>query len=285
MVEIVRKQKRWWTKEADTSGTELMPTQVPTDKRKRPEKAVVKAAMAPHIPSERAISAEAVDRAPTHWALPSIQRYPLDSYEEVKTASAYFEQWWSRMAPAHRREYCQNLSKRAAALSIPVSSKVAQYGAEGYSEVVDAHVESRRPLLKEASQEALLDGLLAMRPLTPSDVFCHALAELDKEAGLERSWDVRIVDPYLSVFGTKTAESPDDLVMVGNEAVPRRAIIHGATTHRLGIASMFGEEVADEMMKDPMGIFGSLPRDQKQMIMRMVSNNRPSPDATGVDQR
>ena len=276
--ERTTKYKRWWTKDAEASGTDLMPSQPPVDKTKKPTKATVKTAMMPHMLAKEASAGEEVVVPHKHWALPSIQRYPLDSYEHVKTAGVYFEQWGSHMSLEQRREYCQNLSKRAAALDMRVSPLVDQYGAEGYGEAVDELVDRRRSLLKEAGQHSMLDRLIEVRPLVPAEVFCQALLEMDKSAGLDRCWGRSIADPHLSTFG-KTAE--DELVMVGTEAVPKRAIVNGAITCRKSISTTFGEEVADAMMEDPMGIFNSLPRDQRKMIMRMVTDNSPNPDTTG----
>ena len=56
-----------------------------------------------------------------HYALPSMETYPLDGYDQVEKAAAYFEEWGKRMPPEMRHEYCVNLVKRASALGIPVS--------------------------------------------------------------------------------------------------------------------------------------------------------------------
>src|SRR5690606_12116961 len=86
------------------------------------------------------------------YALPSFKRYPLDNYAQVKAASAYFDEWGNRMDPALRREYCQNLVKRASQLGIELSKEARHYGASGYGD--DAHVEAalemRRSVIKEA---------------------------------------------------------------------------------------------------------------------------------------
>jgi hypothetical protein len=111
---------------------------------------------APTVPSTKEAS---------YYALPSHARYPLDNYLQVKTAARYFDENVLGMAPVMRREYCQNLVKRASMLGIVVSEDARKYGAEGYAS--DAEVEiallGREGVLKEASHQTALTYLWATR--------------------------------------------------------------------------------------------------------------------------
>jgi hypothetical protein len=279
-MERVTKMQMWKTKGAEASGTDLMPLQGPSVKKKGKNELPVKTAMSPHVNvTNLQPPTKAQMKVAQRFALPSMRRYPLDNYEQVKTASAYFDEWSNVMTPASKREYCCNLVKRAAELGIEVSKTAARYGAEGYSEDVEAMLLGRKALLP-VEHHGLLDKLAEVRPLLPADVFCAALQELDEQTGLDHKWGKHVPDPYYSTYGTKMAER-DELIMVGTEAVPKRAIINGAITYRESIEDTFGDALAQEFSKDPMGIFNSLPRDQKKMIMRMVTRNAPGPDTQG----
>ncbi len=159
-------------KHGEVSGTSLMPGQEDTDKSYKPTKAVVKkTAAAGHLvqgkekhpqsekPAELEQNAWRKDKNPSlrqhHQLTPHINvqgaeppsptkmkvsqitalpgRYPLDSYEQVKTASAYFDEYWMQFSPEDRREYCANLVKRANTLRVPVSDLAQKYGSATYA--------------------------------------------------------------------------------------------------------------------------------------------------------
>ena len=280
MIERTTRMKMWKTKSADASGTDLMPLQGPSYKKKDKNELPVKTAMHPCVNVTNLQPPARVQVKTAHrFALPSLRRYPLDDYSQVKTACAYFDEWANLMPPASKREYCYNLVKRASELGIEVSKLAARYGAEGYSEDVEAMLEGRKPFLP-VERHGVLDKLAEVRSLLPADVFCTALREFDEQNGLDSKWGKHIPDPYYSTYGTKVAQI-DEMILVGTESVPKRAIINGAITYRKSISGTFGEDLAEEFAKDPMGIFNSLPRDQKKMIMKMVSRNAPTPDTQG----
>jgi len=281
MIERRTKQKSFWSqKAAEVSGTAIMPHQPTSSKDLKKEKSEVrnKTAMDPYVNMCKAAAAPVIlQEQHEHYALPSMERYPLDSYEQVKQASAYYDQWGTRFSPEQKREYCHNLVKRASSLGVEVSSEVARYGADTYAPDVEMMIEARRSLAKTAEQRGLLESLAEARPLLPPSVFCHTLGEWDKMASVAHKYNSKLPDPFYSTFGTKVAEKKtDELIMVGEEAAPQRLIEGAWKYHRAGLVSMFGDEFATEYQKDPMGIFKSLPRDQKKMIMRMVSANAPS---------
>jgi len=280
------KQQRFWTKEAETTGTPIMPNQPPSDKKVGKQKATVsKTAMAPYVDvSGCEVDDSSAKPSADRYALPGLERYPLDSYWEVKQAAAYFEEHWRAFGATHRREFANNLVKRASQIGVDVGELAGRYGSDEYSCDVDAMLEGRRNLMTSEEREPfipVLDKLAEARPLLPPDVFCEALRELDEASGLSSAWDRFIPDPYLSTYGSKTAAPKDELILVDNVSASKSDIMKAAKTHMKSISSTFGDDFASEFRKDPMGIFSSLPRDQKKMIMRMVTDNAPNPDLTG----
>lgn len=227
-----------------------------------------------------------------HYALPSLQRYPLDGYGEVEKAAAYFDQWHKRMDPEMRREFCQNMVKRASVLSITTSELAQRYASDHWAppEQIKIALDARRSILKgsmdplhgegtvDTTHAVMLDKLAEQQRLMTPDDFAATLGEFDKMAGIDHLYDGDIPDPYFSCFA-KTAkeneseQSPDESIIVGNEYLPLRKLVEFSNLGAKPLEQRFGKDFADEFSKDPKGIFNSLPRDQKLVVMRMANNN------------
>lgn len=236
------------------------------------------------------------------YALPERGLYPLDSYAQVKAASAYFDAYVGRLSPEDRREYCVNMVKRANELSISVGSAARKYGASGFAsdEEIKVAFDARRQALqndqsalallgevekcgrqrvwKDAPQEKTASALVRALPGTEGHapwVIAAALAEFDKAAGLDYLYDRSIPDPYFSVFGEKTAEEATWGEVIGNEVVNAADLSRLALTGHSTLKHTFSEEFSSEFRKDPVGIFKSLPLQQKKMVMRMAAQAAP----------
>lgn len=224
-----------------------------------------------------------------YYALPSQKKYPLDGYDQIIKAASYYDQWRGQMAPAHRREFCHNLVKRADAVGWPVSREVRKYGASTYAPVSDFNIaiDGRRSVIKEAEAN-LLDELVQEQPKLNPDDFAVALGEFDKLAGIDHLYDEDVLDPYFSTFGEKYA-APDSVAaldqhpsdqdqswVIGNEVVTARSLKTLAAVQSKGLSETFGEEFMKEFRKDPAGIFNSLPVDQKKILIRMATDDSPN---------
>lgn len=222
------------------------------------------------------------EKTASRYALPSQQRYPLDGYNQVKTASVYFDEWHPRMSPEVKREFCQNMVKRAHELGIKVSELAEQYGAEGYAPPhhIKIAMDARRTVLHNDVDLDVLDKLAEAQPTFLPDTFAEALAAFDHATGLDEFYGGDVPDPYFSTFaktgavaGVKQEDevSPDESLLVGNEYLPVRKLVTFAKLGKDTVVDRFGEELAEALVKDPVGIFNSLPRDQKLVLMRLAS--------------
>lgn len=197
-------------------------------------------------------------------------RYPLDTAQHIKAACDYFETYASAMPLDDRREYCLNTLDRARELGVEVSEKVASYGSRTYApdHVLSLGIEARKANILDREKRAQLDGLQAAAPSVDPGTYCGALMEFDKEAGLEGAYHV-IPDPYLSTFGQKKIAS-------FSETIDGRSIDEAglkalsAGNGMKALEETFGKEVAKEFRADPVGIFQSMPRQQKCLIMRLA---------------
>ena len=212
-----------------------------------------------------------------HYALPSLGRYSLDSYSEVEKAADYFGEWGKQFIPAHRHEFCVNLVKRASALSIPVSEEIQKYGSVTYDdpERVQIGIDSRRSLLQGDSDLAVLDKLAEARPTLAPDEFAEVLHQFDKVAGLDYLYDADVIDPYFTTFGLqKTAAEPNDAdtQIIGNDVITNKQLRLLSKSPCKEAEGMFGEDFVKEFKKDPIGIFKSMPMDQKKILGRMAND-------------
>jgi hypothetical protein len=207
-----------------------------------------------------------------HFALQGM--YPLNSYTQVKTAAQYFDEYGQQFSPEDRHEYCVNLVKRAAALGISVSDTVQKYGSETFAppEEIKVAFASRRDLLQNDHLHKVLNVLEKQAGAIDPEVFCAALEEFDKTAGIAHLYDEHVCDPYYSTFGTeKEAEFAE---IMGADRVTEADLkclaAHGL--HR--VKKTFTEDMADEFRKDPVGIYKSMPSDTKKLLMRMAQECR-----------
>jgi len=316
-MDYLTRQQAWVDfveKGAETSGTDLMPNAEPGDKKVEKDKTTVQKTAMGHlvqgspqkdIPPEvnKPLLTEQQGKLPqggklhphidvstkeppklikekeaSYYALPGLKKFPLDSYEQVKRANVYFEEWGKRMAPAARREYCDNLYKRASDLGVQVGAEICKYGAAGYADPAEIQVamDVRKLVISDPDQLATLDKLAELRPLMEPAVFAAAIEEFDKQAGIDWMYDEHITDPYYSTYGQKLAAESNESIIIGNEYLSDKELKTFVKTKHVVLKKTFGADLADEFRKDPRGIFDSLPLDQKKVVMRMANDNSPT---------
>jgi hypothetical protein len=223
-----------------------------------------------------------------YYALPYERRYPLDSYSQVKAASAYFDQYHNMMSPDDRHTFAVNLLRRTEPLEVATSDIAKSYGQTKYAsdEHIALCVTHRMQLLAPYAAEldvtektanvrhviGLYQDLLAQRPLLSPVTFARTLGEIDKLAGLDECWDQDVVDPFASTFH-KTAEedATKDALVVGNEYMTLRSLKYLVSQKPDVLRRKFSEELVKELQADPQGIFESLPMEQKLVIMRIAN--------------
>ncbi len=302
-------------KHAELVGSPLMPTQGIPRKDPAPQKAVIKTAQeleddvlfeaftggAVEHPEAEKVATElrrtdltphvditgleptpgVVEKKAQRYALPLDERYPLDGYDQVKAASAYFDQHVDEMPVDVRREYCLNMVKRASELGIPVSSVAAAYGSERCAESghIKLCMDMRRTVITDETMLDVLDKVAGMHVTLSPATFAELVTEFDKLANIDQHYGSAVPDPYITVFKTAAQESktdPKDAIVIGNEYLPARKLVEFSKLRNLQVTSRFGSDFADAFAKDPRGIFDSLPRDQKLVLMRMANNNDSS---------
>lgn len=208
-------------------------------------------------------------------------RYPLDSYADVKMASAYFDEFQKRMPPEDRREYCVNLVKRASELGIAVSDEAQKYGADTYApeEEIKVAFDIRRSLLEDGKMKAALDKLALCQERLEPDFFALALGEFDKRAGLNYFYDADVPDPFYSTFGVEKTASFSETI--GNTYVSAADLEYLALKRLPLIQSVFSHEIVNEFRKDPIGVYKSLPLTQRRVLANMAREQNAGSPGSG----
>jgi hypothetical protein len=199
----------------------------------------------------------------------------------VKTAAAYFDEHRQAMTPELRREYCSNLVKRASMLGINVSDDVRKYGADGYASAaeLDIALSGRVGVIKEAAHLQVFEGIRQGQSRMEPQEFALLLGEFDKLAGIDHLYDQHVLDPYFSTYGEKRAEDTGAL-LEGNDYISQDELKRFARTDSCKLKDTFGEELANEFRKDPVGVTKSLPVDQRKMIIRLAASTLTDPTTT-----
>lgn len=213
---------------------------------------------------------EATDRAaPSQTLLDG--RYPVDSMDQVKTASIYFEENWKQFYPRDRRAYCVKLAARMTELGLDVPDDIARYGAPGYAADVDSHVESRRALVNEEFYPAL-NTLLEKRAQVSPGTFAEALAEFDNISNVRWLWDAQVCDPWMSTFGPSLEKVAEEEWTFSSHGIR----IHEEDLEELArnglsvVKKQFGHDLAQGFAKKPKTVFESLPTPNKLVLARLA---------------
>lgn len=212
---------------------------------------------------------------PVHYALPSEQKYAIDTPDQVIKAAAYFDEWMPVFSPEQRREFAYYTVKRAHQLVLPVTPKLASYAGD---ELGDSFIEGVRQRIERCDEDlgtkyaALRDKALAGE-IHPQFV-ARALEGLDKTAGLDNSYGRPVVgvdDAYKTCFGMKTAEEYS--WSLESASVNEGALKSLAESGSQKLAKAFGEGFANAFQEDPVDIFKSMPDPQKMVIAKLAAES------------
>jgi hypothetical protein len=198
-------------------------------------------------------------------------KYPVDSYDQVKTAEAYFTAGVRRFHPRQRREFCVKLAARMNELCIEVPDLIEKYASPGYGVDSDAYVSYRRGFVHEEFHPAL-DLLLEKRAQVSPDTYAEALCEFDQMTNLHYQWDSQIPDPWSSTFGpsmSKVAE--DDWVWdEGGVRIDEQDLENLSMNGYELVKKSFGEDFAKQFSKSPKTFFNALPTPNKTVLGRLA---------------
>ena len=200
-------------------------------------------------------------------------KYPIETAEQVKTASAFVRDHLTRFDPVDRAAAAYRLEKRASDLGVCLDeSWVVNYSrffdAEaGYSPEFGTAMAMRKEACAgrmvvsgESSVPAgdVVDALeKAAASLAPQDL-AGMIDEFDKVAGLDLDYDTRVPDPLFTVVGCVSNPYYNQVKIAGlPESVFRHRMSQPEVMDK--VASVVGEHNTPALKADPVAFFKTNP--------------------------
>lgn len=220
-----------------------------------------------------------------HFALPHLERYPLDTPELVKAASDYFDEHEQAFPLLERRIFAESLWQRAEDLGVEVEGAFAKYAGSEYGPYLEAELLARARGFEGTGHEAVYETLLEKKAQIDPPVMAQLLKEADEATGAASTYGrpgVGYRNPYEAVYGKTAAEQDDKLTedevysWVGGNDYTNAWRLRALAEAPRGLDGAFDEDFIKSFRKDPVGIFKSLPDPQKVTIARLAANNSGS---------
>ena len=197
-------------------------------------------------------------------------QYAMPDAEAVKTAAEYFSSIEGSVRNKETlHKYAAAIQLRAGELGMePLKGAVSKYASDCYNGQVDAHLASRKLLVDHDEElKGTLSKLASARSSMDPYQFAQILSGFDKKAGLVQYYGGYLKDPYQSSFGELKKTDP---VLWSTKTASRKLTeqeVRMVVNDKNGkIAEHFGKHFAEELKKDPVSIFNSLPMDSKEII-------------------
>lgn len=194
-----------------------------------------------------------------------LDKYPIDTYEQIKIANDYFDKYWKDFSPAERRDYALQLKTRADTLLANTSELINKYASTEYGDI-EVFLTARKYFAPKEEHQTL-DLLLEKSAYVKPETFAEALKEFDLVIGLDSKWDKEIKDPYLSTF-SKIAEKKNIILNKDGTTVSEYDLKHLAKKTDL-LSEQFSKEFVEDFITNPKKVYDSAPENIKKLLTRM----------------
>lgn len=200
------------------------------------------------------------------------RKYPMHTAECVKKASDWFAVNHKELKPNLRKMFADNILKQASKLNVVVTTeevfKYANY--LGYSDDFPVMIQLRKHFVVDDTEMHLLNDVLEKSASLAPEKCAQLLEVVDKRLGLDKYWDKHFSDPYASVFHmAKFADysyCSDSGDVSGSDL---RAYVK-RENFRESLESYVSKEIIDELEQNPVEVFASLPKPEKDLIMGLM---------------
>jgi hypothetical protein len=217
-----------------------------------------------------------------HFALPHLQRYPIDNSALLEKAASYFNEHLGAFPLAERRVFAQCVAQRAAELGMKVAGAVLDYAGDQYGPNLVPELHARISQFEGTGHEIVYEVLLEKRAEIDPMIMAEMLREADEETGAARAYGrpgVGLLDPFAVVYGgQKLAAKPEPKEedtyswSEGGDYVSGFQLM-ALSKQGLKLNELFGDGFADSFQKDPIGIFKSMPSPQKVVLSRLAGDS------------
>ncbi len=206
-----------------------------------------------------------------HYALPHRSLYPIDTPEQVKRASAYFDEYARDFPLEERRCFAQSVSMRAQELGVPVGGTISKLAGSGYGPYIVAELQGRINALegtvKQAAYEVLLERIAEIPPVVMLDM----LKTADEDTGIDQGYGRPVTgfkDPLSAVFG---APEKPIYSWSGKGAYVTEEVLRSFSKLVPDLDKVIEGGWSQKFVDDPIGSFQKLP-DAKKIIVARLAN-------------
>lgn len=220
------------------------------------------------------------------YALPTKQKYPIETVEQVKTAALYFDKYIANIHPAERAAIAENMEKRASELGILLENDwVHNYNRKGtaYSPDFDMHMRMRKEACaskgidhngKRIRAAELLDKIASLKTHIQPKEMVDLLNDFDKKASLVSDYDRKIRDPFFTVYGSSTNPTYDMRKIASDMSAKQLEHVALKEGFISKLASAYGKDFADGFKQDPINVYDSMPTPDKQNILNIARESK-----------
>jgi hypothetical protein len=221
-----------------------------------------------------------------HYALNN--NYPIETAEQVKTASDYFTKYLTRLDPADRVIVSSRLEKRASELSVSLDqdwiinySRMTKESAQ-ISPTFEWNLGIRKEaalknnsLIKTAGKKVnaaeMLDKIAQLKNEGANgQLLVQAIDEFDKLAGLQYQYDSKFPDPIMTVYGNYANPKFDAVKIAGD--LTDYDITDASRDEKVltKIASTFGDHVANQFKSTPLTVVLSTTGPESDLLTEII---------------
>jgi hypothetical protein len=216
------------------------------------------------------------------YALPTKKMYPIETVDQVKTASAYFDKYLDRLHPAERVAIADNMEKRASDLGMHLENPwLYNYSTKksSYSPEFDMHMRMRKEACagrkleyngKEVKADELLEKVAKLKDRVKPKEMIEMLNDFDKKAGLASNYDKNVRDPFFTVYGSSINPMYDQEKIASDMYAVKFEKIAKKESFLNKLAQAYGQSFADGFKGDPLNIYKSMPSPDKQNIVNIA---------------
>lgn len=227
-----------------------------------------------------------------HYAIPSKQKYPIETAEHVKVASEYFDEYYKRMDTNDRAEFASSVRSRADELGVKVASdNIINYSNRGfYSPEFEQNMLLRKIACAtqgvtfkakdgtDINAAEFVEKLASAASKVKPEEMVYFVHEFDKTAGLISSYDHSIKDAYFTVFGCNTDPNYIEKVAadkghwLADSEVKVFADLPGAKDK---VMTYFGENFAQDFISQPVATYKSLTgHSEREAFYHMIKGSK-----------
>lgn len=199
----------------------------------------------------------------------SMQRYPIDTEDELRSAIREFEKRADQMAFGYTQQMASNIEKRATELGvdIPNDHRISKTLSESFSPVFQREMEKRAELCSDPESAETYRGFIKQASESTPQAVAAAVERMDRLNQLNFRWNRNILPPIDAVMAQKEAQ---DVISLNDVQITAEDLRKVVTDHSKSVEGYIGQKAMKNLKKDPVGTFKKLPAAQKQALLNMT---------------